>query len=1243
MSGRSAHVRKKINDPRTADKPTGLGRGRANSSGSGRASSREEYGAPSPETGYGTTNARLLRFPEPIRESDFSHYRPDTIRFSNPSNGSQSGGSESGKGDVHIPRYQGPMPDFAYARVRKPVLKTEDVSGIERSGFRSAVDKKSEEVRRGITKAFSFGSKKKKKDSEPDARSPSSVGARQFDDYNMSHDVERPPPPHALITHLSPTIMDMEHYYMTSPPPSTKLPAIPQPSGPPIQRWIGAGRPVQRWNKLRKDPELWDPNGDVLVYFGHKGQTPRPNPSFRLSSHIIEATESRFLITLLREGSTDDEDIHMQMPPSPIDASPIGPRRGSNHHLGPGYGQVGQPTPPISDDASLAEADGQISYEMYFPTPPNMTGVDAHRHAVTTRNVFALLYHASLVGFSLYQALSDLLGRLEAYMPQDADNVGTILNYLSARAMDDPRNNPETAVSILAWSETPDVRWEEGWRESFVHCAGMYPRLESCADYKCLTPITRALLERAFLETQLRVQAAKGRLAEFAYSDMWPSSGPVASSPSRAAADRLQKFFVAHYAAIYGSWPPPPQQPQHQAAGAEGEELWLTRIMVQKLASDFGALYDYLVNRSIVWDESEFRSSRKWMLVSETGDKSFNADTPDLPLTDLLIEFDNRQRFPHIPHPYPLVPESIPPPSNPSRSAAGGRDKGKRVDKTAAANGNGAAGNADRTLERRVQLAYTEATNIYMLGSELAHSELIDAFVKFEKTDHQRQVGGAGGPSHLDPFAARRGRWVLVYGILQTLASISVDAPFIRYRGPDVAYHLSPRLRSTTNLNAKIPPWKGASAPAPPDASHELSHCWTAPATWRRAGETSDEEEGDRAAATAISRGISHLEDDSDGGGGGGEAVLRMMRSQVQRFPSPPQSQFHTSSSAHFRMQQQQQMVTGMNRSGSQQASSPPPLPPWNNPNSAQSPTHGGRVPGLWPARNFKQQQQPVSSAISISARSDDTASVTGFSSHRASRITTAGSVSGDTKPRSVRSYATFGNGRSGAVPAPLSPSLYPPHSPLYPLSIPFSAHTTTTAGTSRSSVAADDSSTVVDEAEWPVRTHSVVRDIDFSVASSPSSPPPNKPLPLPLPLQQLAMRSSNSTATAGAAASSSLTSMIAVTNHRGVVANVDVATDHDHDHIGNDDSNNAEDGEGDANNSSSSSPPPPVPSPRNRRDITPVVDRNLAGPHLHRRESSGALGHVINRGFEGFNVSSDNGDDSDDERANDDRQDSDR
>ena len=874
MSGRSAYVRKKITETKVGDKGVAAPRGRAKSSASSEENSTlNEYTLPvrAPElrerererdrdiTGVGTTNARFLKFAEPVREPDGPAY----------SSNNSSAGSTEGRKD-HNAGVHRPLEDFAYARARKPIIKTEDVSGIEKSGLRSMLDKKSDVVRKGLAKTFAFNKKKDRRDFDTmDFRPQSSATVRpqgMAGPEPTDQDINYESQSQDRFATQHPSKGQGEQPWdspaaAVSQPPSAPLPAIPAGSSPPpIKRWIGGGRPVQRWNKLRKDPELWDPNGDVLVFFGHRGQSPRPNPSFRLSSHIIEATESRFLVTLLRDGSTEED---IQIASSPVGAPPMLHRQGNpllgahygQPHLSPGaYGRTGQPTPPVSEDASFGEADGQISYEMYFPSPPNGTKIDQLRYHITTRNIFALLYHASLVGFSLYQAISDLHLRLEAYMPSDADNVGSIINYLSARGIDDVRNDPETAVSLLAWSEGSDVRWEEGWRESFLHAAGLFSRLESTADFKHVTPITRALLERACLETELRVQAAEERLVEFEFSDMWPDAvattsnaiGPVATAPAKAAADRLRKFLVEHYTRQFGRWPPlalPHSEKQdigtaHGGGDGEEEDVWLTRTLAQALQRDFSALYDYLVNRDIIWDGSEARSGRKWMMVSKSGNRAFEADTLELPLTDMLIEFDNKLRFPHIPHPFPLVPDSIPPPPTPS-AVVGGRENagggsnglfgGKSANKKSGAasgngngNGTGNTGNTGRSgaLERRIQLAYTESTNLCILGSEFTHSDLIDTFSKFEKTDRIGEV---------DPSTARRGRWVLVYGILQTLASVSVDAPNMRYRD-DVSYHLSPRLKG-----AKVPPWKAGALgnrQSNDEAVHELSHCWTAPLGW---------------------------------------------------------------------------------------------------------------------------------------------------------------------------------------------------------------------------------------------------------------------------------------------------------------------------------------------------------------------------------------------------------------------------
>ena len=137
-----------------------------------------------------------------------------------------------------------------------------------------------------------------------------------------------------------------------------------------------------------------------------------------------------------------------------------------------------------------------------------------------------------------------------------------------AKGLDDSRNDPVTAVAFLAWSEIKSVRWQEGWAESFIHCIGMLTQLESVPEYRHVTPVTKALLDRASLETQVRVQSVEDRLSDFEFTDMWPAMSSTALQ-ERTTFDRLRKFLTGYYTSIFGSWPPP---------AAEDTEQWLTRF-----------------------------------------------------------------------------------------------------------------------------------------------------------------------------------------------------------------------------------------------------------------------------------------------------------------------------------------------------------------------------------------------------------------------------------------------------------------------------------------------------------------------------------------------------------------------------------------------------------------------------------------------------------------------------------------
>ncbi|KAK7698716.1 hypothetical protein SLS57_012515 [Botryosphaeria dothidea] len=486
------------------------------------------------------------------------------------------------------------------------------------------------------------------------------------------------------------------------------------------------------------------------------------------------------------------------------------------------------PTPPrsrtqsdVASSADLSNQEAEVTHEIWFPAPSYIKTPHAQRrHHVATRNFLALLYNKPIVGADLYEMLSELQMVMDIMYELNEPNrrpntAAIIVDYIVGRRLDDVRGSLSNALGLLAWSEKLDVGWDQGYLESFVHVVGMLTRGSfDRPEFKRLSPVTRHNLEKAYNGMQIKILNAEEKLSTFAFPELWHLPNVVANSPAFRASEFFRDWLKRYFARSFGQWPPKANQHGH----------WVTRELVHKLQGDFGAIYDVLINRDIIWTDNEARHTRKWEMVSKTAVTDiFSPDLPGMPITDMLISFDNQHGYLHIPHPYPLLPRRVS-----SLTAAPAKKKnifgiGKK-DKTASPR--------DPSEHMKISLAFGDATNINKLGMMLEANDLRDEFLEYEKNvaADLRDVPAAD---------ARLGRWLLLYGILQVLSTLSVDTEGIKHKA-DVPYFLSPSLEN-------CPPWppvrsltgtrRAPSAVAVREATQRQSHCWLAPLRWEGGGE----------------------------------------------------------------------------------------------------------------------------------------------------------------------------------------------------------------------------------------------------------------------------------------------------------------------------------------------------------------------------------------------------------------------
>ena len=348
-------------------------------------------------------------------------------------------------------------------------------------------------------------------------------------------------------------------------------------------------------------------NGNVLIYFKEEQVSEdRPVAQIRADLDVLENCGSTWLSNALLYGRIDENEDDWTLPGSPESANaPHNFVSMNSFPPPPGQGKMLRPTSPggispppfninsayYGGSTSGANSRSQFypdmdtpgpdspppfqqsgeqtaSHALWFTAPAHVRTPQAQRlHHVAVRNFLAMLHNKPIVGSDLFEMLNTLQPEIQVMYDLDHDSqtgvtsrersVQMITNYLTHHQLDDVRQSIKIALGILAWSEQDNVKWREGYLESFVHLAGVLSNhIEDLPDFKRLSIVTRRNLGIAAKSLQLRVLEAEEKLSTFDFYELWGDDIKGNGPPIYQSYNAFRQFLAHHYTQIYGNWPP---------------------------------------------------------------------------------------------------------------------------------------------------------------------------------------------------------------------------------------------------------------------------------------------------------------------------------------------------------------------------------------------------------------------------------------------------------------------------------------------------------------------------------------------------------------------------------------------------------------------------------------------------------------------------------------------------------------
>ncbi|KAK5257574.1 hypothetical protein LTR16_000206 [Cryomyces antarcticus] len=416
---------------------------------------------------------------------------------------------------------------------------------------------------------------------------------------------------------------------------------------------------------------------------------------------------------------------------------------------------------PVSSDASSASgSDGGLGairsasgrYELYIPAPEASMREEAFQWHITTRNFFAWMFGKPVVGGSLGKCLVDLLERIQLFRSDKADNLQDFMLYLQEMGYLDFAHCPDYSLALLYFAEHFELH--DLWTDAFAHCVGMNETLCLSTEFEFISRVTKALITRAYLEMDLHLGRVARALSTFLEDDL-SSTYLGLTNGARAHLDRFRSFLHSYYVEKFGYWPPP-QGPT------------FSKSLHRSMYFEFQNLYDYLVDAEstdVLQNQTKLASGGICVLQN-------------------VGAFDQRHKYISLPHPLPLVP---------------GYDDGEIKTQSQRALLAFKLGSRQAKTERGVtaRTALLAATN--KVQPSVYNCPLVKSYARFEREWVVKQE------EKVSLSDARKVRWILIYGVLQSLISVTRAPKEVRdTEGP--SYPLC-------CLVAGTPPWEsGAKA-----------------------------------------------------------------------------------------------------------------------------------------------------------------------------------------------------------------------------------------------------------------------------------------------------------------------------------------------------------------------------------------------------------------------------------------------